>query len=111
MRLTEAEEIELLALLEVEAASEEECGDMGPHEYALHEWAKIGNGLTPADTLTVLSAATAPETMAVAGEVPAAACQQSKLSLDWHTAGMAYRPLPSTSPPGAMTLTCALKLE
>ena len=51
--------VTLCDMLGVEASNDEECGDMDPHGHALREWASFaGNGLTPADTLTVLNAAT-----------------------------------------------------
>ena len=50
--------VKLCAMLGVEPSGEEEAGDMGIHEHALLGWARIGNGLTPADTLNVLNAAT-----------------------------------------------------
>lgn len=51
--------VTLCDMLGVQASSDEEAGDMGPHEHALREWACfMGNGLTAADTLMVLDAAT-----------------------------------------------------
>jgi hypothetical protein len=55
------------------------------------------------------STATAPETMAVAGEVPAPGAQHSKPWLaDGQGVGMLYRA--SMSPPMANSFTCELKL-
>jgi hypothetical protein len=65
--------------------------------------AKLALGFMPRST------ATAPETMAVAGEVPAAAVQHSKPSLALaQGVGMLY--LASISPPMANSLTWELKL-
>lgn len=50
--------VKLCAMLGVEPSGQEEAGDMGIYEHALLGWARIGNGLTPADTLTMLNAAT-----------------------------------------------------
>ncbi len=50
--------VDLCDMLGVQASTDDEAGDMAPHEHGLREWAcDMGNGLTPADTLTVLSAA------------------------------------------------------
>lgn len=48
----------LCAILGVQPSTDEEAGDEDPHMHALRAWARIGNGLTAADTLTVLNAAT-----------------------------------------------------
>lgn len=50
--------VKLCGILGVEPSTDEEAGDTDPCEHALLEWARIGNGMTPADTLTVLNAAT-----------------------------------------------------
>jgi ParB/RepB/Spo0J family partition protein len=50
--------VTLCDMLGVQASTDEEAGHMGAHEHALREWARVGNGHEPADTLTILNAAT-----------------------------------------------------
>lgn len=50
--------LKLCNFLELDPSRIEDAGDMDPYDHALREWARIGDGLPPTDTLTVLNAAT-----------------------------------------------------
>lgn len=73
------------------------------------------NALSVSDKVAVgfklRSAATPPDTRAVAGDVPRMVDQQSKLFPSVHKVGRAYSPLAELSPPIAKSFTWLLKLE
>jgi hypothetical protein len=64
-----------------------------------------------ADGFKLFTAATPPDTIAVAGEVPAMVFQQSKLFPSEHKVGSAYWLFVLVSPPMAKSFTWLLKLE